>query len=328
MNRREFIARVGGGVAAAWPLAAQAQQSAAPTIGFLSSAHAGRDAGRLQGFRQGLGEGGYVEGRNIAIEYRWAEEDFARLPAMAEDLAHRRVAVIVTSGHVRGALAAQAASKTIPIVFLTGSNPVAVGLVASLNQPGGNLTGVATLGVEMEAKRLELLHEMTPAVKTVGVLLNPQNPNAELQARDIQAAARTLGLAVHTLHASSEDEFDGVFRRIAQLQIGGLVITTDGIFISNSEQLASLTMRHGVTSIFQFRPFAAAGGLMSYGGSLLELYRQTGLYAARILKGEKPGDLPVQQVTKFELIINLKTARGLGLTVPATLLARADAVIE
>ena len=326
MRRREFVSLFGG--AAAWPLPARAQQSAMPVIGFLSSAFPNRDAGRLHGFRKGLAEGGYIEGRNVAIEYRWAEEEFDRLPALADDLARRQVAVIATSGHVRGALAAQAATRTIPIVFLTGSDPVAVELVASLGQPGGNLTGVATLSVELEPKRLELLHDVMPRATTIGALVNPNNPNAETQSRDLQAAARTFGVKVYILNASSEDDFNAAFTRLTQLQAGGLVIATDGIFISQSERLAALAVQHSVPSIFQFRPFAAAGGLMSYGGSLLELYRQTGLYTARILKGEKPSDLPVQQVTRVELIINLKTAKALGLDVPPSLLARADEVIE
>jgi putative tryptophan/tyrosine transport system substrate-binding protein len=218
--------------------------------------------------------------------------DFNRLLALADDLARRQVTVIATSGHVRGALAAKAATKTIPIVFLTGSDPVVVGLVASLNQSRGNLTDVATLSVELEPKQVELLHEVVPKARTIGALVNPNNPNAGIQSKDIQAAARTLGVNVHILNTSAEDGFDAVFARLDQLHAGGLVIATDGIFISQGDRLAALAARHGVPSIFQFRPFAAAGGLMSYGGSLLELYRQTGVYTARILKGEKPGDLP------------------------------------
>ena len=325
--RREFITLLGS-AAAGWPLAAKAQQAAMPVIGFLSSAFPGRDAGRLNGFRKGLAEAGYVEGRNVAIEYRWAEDEFDRLPALADDLARREIAVIATSGHILGALAAKAATKTIPIVFLTGSDPVALGLVASLSQPGGNLTGVTTLSVELEPKRLELLHEVVPKAATIGALVNPNNPNAGAQSSDIQAAGRALGVKVYILHASTEDDFNGVFDRLDQLQAGGLVIATDGIFITHSERLGALAVRHGMPSIFQFHPFAAAGGLMSYGGSLFELYRQTGIYAARILKGEKPGDLPVQQVTRVELIINVKTAKALNLTIPPTLLARADEVIE
>src|SRR5262245_22558865 len=326
MGRRDFVALLGA-TAATWPLAARAQSSM-PVIGFLSSAFPGRDAGRLDGFRKGLSEAGYVEGRNVAIEYRWAEDEFDRLPALAVDLARREIAVIATSGHILGALAAKAATKTIPIVFLTGSDPVKVGLVASLSQPGGNLTGVTTLSVELEPKRLELLHEVVPKATNIGALVNPNNPNAATQSRDIQAAARALGVKVYILNASTEDDFNAVFDRLDQLQVGGLVIATDGIFITHSKRLAALAVRHGVPSIFQFHPFAAAGGLMSYGGSLFELYRQTGIYTARILKGEKPSDLPVQQVTRVELIINVKTAKALNLTIPPTLLARADEVIE
>jgi putative ABC transport system substrate-binding protein len=326
MRRREFITLLGG-AGVTWPIAARAQQPI-PVVGFLSSAFPGRDAGRLHGFRTGLADAGYIEGRNVAIEYRWAEDEVDRLTALADDLARRQIAVIATSGHVLGALAAKAATKTIPIVFLTGSDPVVVGLVASLSQPGGNLTGLTTLSVELEPKRVELLHEVVPRATTIGALVNPNNPNAGIQSREIQAAARSLGLKVYILTASTEDDLNSVFGRLDQLQAGGLVIASDGIFISHSERLAALAVRQGVPSIFQFRPFAAAGGLMSYGGSLFEMYRQTGIYAARILKGEKPSDLPVQQVTKVELIINVKTARALNLVIPPTLLARADEVIE
>jgi putative tryptophan/tyrosine transport system substrate-binding protein len=327
VNRRELITLLGG-AAAAWPLAAGAQQAVLPVIGFLSSAFSGRDAGRLDAFLRGLAAAGYADGRDLAIEYRWADEQLDRLPALAADLVRRQVAVIVTSGHVRGAIAAQAATQTIPIIFLTGSDPVAVGLVASLNRPGGNLTGVTTLSLELEQKRLELLREVVPAATTVGVLINTNNPNAGVQSRDFQGAARKLGLNVHVLNDSIDSEFEPVFARLAELRAGGLVIATDGIFISGSERLAVLALRHAVPTIFQFRPFVTAGGLMSYGGSLAEMSRMCAIYAARILKGEKPADLPVQQVTKVELIINLKTAKALGLDVPPSLLARADEVIE
>ncbi len=325
MRRREVIA--GLGAAAAWAPAAQAQ-APLPVIGYLSSASRDQDAGRLHGFRQGLGETGYVEGRNVAIEYRWADERNERLPALAADLVSRQVSAIATSGHVLGALAAKAATRSIPIVFLTGSNPVAVGLVASLNQTGGNLTGVATLSVELERKRLELLHSVVPKAAVIGALIRPINPNAAAQLSDLQEAAQGLGLKLQALNAAAEHDFDAVFARLAELQAGGLVIATDGLFISRSERLAALTLRHTLPAIFQFRAFAAAGGLMSYGGSLAELYRQSGIYVGRILKGEKPSDLPVQQSTKFELIVNLKTAKALGLTIPLSLLARADEVIE
>jgi ABC-type uncharacterized transport system substrate-binding protein len=326
MKRREFITLLGG--AAAWPLAARAQQPKMPVIGYLSSAFPDRDGGRLRSFRQGLNETGYVEGKNVAIEYRWAEEQNDRLPTLAADLVSRQVSVIAMAGQVLGAFAAKAATKTIPIVFLTGGDPVALGLVSSLNRPGGNLTGVTTLSAELEPKRLELLHDLVPKATTIGALVNQTNPIAETQSRELQAAARALGLKLQILNASTERDFDTVFARLVELQASGLVIGTDGLFISQSEHLAALTMRHAVPAIFQFRTFAAAGGLMSYGGSLADMYRQSGVYTGRILKGEKPGDLPVQQVTRVELIINLKSAKELRLDVPATLLARADEVIE
>jgi putative ABC transport system substrate-binding protein len=326
MKRREFITLLGG--AAAWPLAARAQQPKMPVIGYLSSAFPDRDGGRLRSFRQGLNETGYVEGQNVAIEYRWAEEQNDRLPTLAADLVSRQVSVIAMAGQVLGAFAAKAATKTIPIVFLTGGDPVALGLVSSLNRPGGNLTGVTTLSAELEPKRLELLHDLVPKATTIGALVNQTNPIAETQSRELQAAARALGLKLQILNVSTERDFDSVFARLVELQASGLVIGTDGLFISQSEHLAALTMRHAVPAIFQFRTFAAAGGLMSYGGSLADMYRQSGVYTGRILKGEKPGDLPVQQVTRVELIINLKSAKELRLDVPATLLARADEVIE
>jgi ABC-type uncharacterized transport system substrate-binding protein len=334
VRRREFITALGGTAAASsvsclvsWPLPAHAQP-ALPVIGFLSSASPGRDAGRLDAFRQGLSEAGYAEGRNVAIEYRWAEEQNDRLPALAADLVRRQVAVIAVAGQVLGVLAAKAATRTIPVVFLTGADPVALGLVASLNRPGGNVTGVTTLSVELEPKRLELLYGLVPTATSIGALVNPTNPNAEVQTRELQPAARALGLKLELLHATSERDFDGVFARLAELKAGGLVIGTDGLFISRGEQLGALAARHSVPAIFQFRAFAAAGGLMSYGGSLTDMYRQSGVYTGRILKGEKPADLPVQQVTKVELILNLKTAKALGLSIPLPLLGRADEVIE
>jgi putative ABC transport system substrate-binding protein len=327
MKRREFMTLLGG-AAAAWPLSARAQRPAMPVIGYLSSASPDGDAGRLRWFRQGLSETGYIEGQNVAIEYRWANEQNDRLPTLAADLVSRQVSVIAMAGQVLGAFAAKAATKTIPIVFLTGGDPVALGLVASLNRPGGNLTGVTTLSAELEPKRLELLHDLVPKATTIGALVNQTNPIAETQSRDLQAAARALGLKLQILNASTERDFDTVFARLVELQASGLVIGTDGLFISQSEHLAALTMRHVVPAIFQFRTFAEAGGLMSYGGSLADMYRQSGIYTGRILKGEKPGDLPVQQVTRVELIINLKSAKELRLEVPPTVLARADEVIE
>ena len=327
MRRRDFITLLGG-VAAAWPMAARAQQPAMPVIGYLSSASPDRDAGRLRAFRQGLSETGFIEGRNVAIEYRWADEQHDRLPALAADLVHQQVAVIAQAGHVLGVFAAKAATTTIPIVFVTGVDPVGLGLVASLSRPGVNLTGVTTLGIELEPKRLELLHELIPAARTVGALVNRMHPIAEAQSSELQAAARGLGLKLQILDASTERDFDAVFARLVELQADGLVIATDGLFISQSEHLARLAVRHAMPAIFQLRTFAAAGGLMSYGGDFAEMYRQSGVYVGRILKGEKPVDLPVQQVTRVELVLNLKTAKALGLEVPPTLLARANEVIE
>ena len=299
-----------------------------PVIGFLHPASPEAAASDVALFRKGLGEAGYVEGRNVAVEYRWAQGRNDQLPGLVADLVGRRVAVIAAIS-TPPALAAKAATSTIPIIFTTGADPVEAGLVASLNRPGGNLTGATTLGVELASKRLELIHELVPAANIIALLVNPgSRSNAETQSRDLQAAARILGLQLHVLNASTESDITAAFATLVQLRAGALVIGADGYFNTRSEQFAELALRYAVPTIFQYREFTAAGGLMSYGGSQTESYRQVGVYAGRILKGEKPGDLPVQQATKIELFINLKTAKALGLTVPLPLLTRADEVIE
>ena len=326
MRRREFISLLGG--AAVWPLAARAQQAALPVIGLLSSRSPDDSARFLAAFRHGLNETGYVEGQNVAIEYRWAQGRYDQLPSLADDLARRRVTVIVAPESSPGALVAKAATSTIPIVFHVGVDPVALGIVPSLSRPGGNITGVASLNVEIGPKRLELLHELVPSATVIALLVNPASPIAEALATNAHSAARTLGLELHVLHASAERDFDPVFANLRQLRAGGLVIGSDVFFNTQSRQLAALAVHFAVPAIYQYREFVEAGGLMSYGGSLTDPYRLIGLYTGRILKGEKPADLPVQQSTKVELIINLKTARALGLTAPITLLGRADEVIE
>ncbi len=329
-RRREFVAFLGGAAVAplAWPLAARAQQAAMPVIGFLNSSSPDADGDRMRAYRRGLSETGYVEGRNVTIEYLWADDHNDRLSSMAVDLVRQRVNVIVTGG-TPATLAAKAATATIPIVFVLSTDPVEAGLVASLNRPGGNLTGVTGLNVELAPKKLELLHELLPSATILGLLVNPTNAiAAESEARTVQAAARTLGLQLHVLRASTERDFDSAFASLAQLRAGALVIGSDLFFTSRSEQLAALTVRHAVPSIYQFREFAAAGGLMSYGGSITDWGHQAGIHTGRILAGAKPADLPVQQATKVELFINLKTAKALGLTVPPTLLVTANEVIE
>jgi putative ABC transport system substrate-binding protein len=307
MNRRAFISFAAA--AAAWPRAARAQQ-AMPVIGVLGATTAQGYAAQLAAFRRGLAEVGFVEGRDVAIEYRWAEDQYERLPELAADLVRRHVAVIATIGGNAASVAAKAATRTIPVVFHGSVDPVEAGFVASLNRPGGNLTGVVTLNIDTGQKRLELMHELVPTASTIALLLNPTNTVAETQTKDLQAAARTLGLELHVLHATTEREFEPAFADLMRLRAGGLVIGTDGFLVSSSEQLAALTLRHAVPAIFQYRAFVEAGGLMSYGGSVTDSYRLSGIYSGRILKGEKPGDLPVQQATKVELILNLKTAKA------------------
>jgi ABC-type uncharacterized transport system substrate-binding protein len=328
LKRREFITFLGG--AAAWPLAAHAQQQPAmPVIGVLGAASADLWAAPLRAFHQGLGETGYVEARNVAIEYRWAQGQNERLPELAAELVRRQVAVIAVPLSTPGALAAKAATTTIPVVFQVGSDPIAVGLVTSLNRPGGNLTGVAMLNAELGPKRLELMQQVVPTASRVALLVNPTSPELAASTTEAtQMAAHTLGLALDVLHASTERDFDMVFATIAQQRISGLVIGPDALFTARSAQLAAMALDHTVPAIYQFREFTAAGGLMSYGGSITDGFRQVGVYTGRILKGEKPADRPVQQTTKVELILNGKTAKALGLTLPLSLLGRADEVIE
>jgi putative ABC transport system substrate-binding protein len=326
MRRREFITLLGG--AAAWPMAARGQQAAMPVIGFLSGGSPKTMMHQLAGFSEGLRAAGYVAGRNVTIEYRWNEGHNDRLPALAADLVHRQVSVIAAGG-TPAALAAKAASATIPIAFYTAADPVELGLVPSLNRPSGNLTGVTSLSEELVAKRLELLHELLPTATLVAGLVNPTSPAlAERLSRNLQSAARALGLQLHLLQASTEHDFDTAIASLREVQASGLVIGTDAFFTSHSEQIAALTVRHAIPTIYQYRPFAAAGGLMSYGGDISEAYRLIGVYSGRLLKGDRPIDLPVQQSTKAELIVNLKTAKALGLELPPTLLALADEVIE
>jgi ABC-type uncharacterized transport system substrate-binding protein len=325
MRRREFITLLGG-AAATWPLGARAQQ-ALPVIGFLSSASPDRWAGRMRAFHQGLSETGYVVGRNVTIEYHWAEGQYDRLPALAAGLVQRQVSVIAAVT-TPAAVAAKAATRTIPIVFSTIGDPVQIGLVASLRRPGGNITGATHLNVEVGPKLLEVLHEVVPIATTVAALVNPTNPNAETLSNSLQVAARTLGLELHVLKASAEGDINTAFETLIQFRVGGLVIPGDAFLITHEAQLAALALRHRVPAISQSRAFAVAGGLMSYAGSALDAYRQAGAYTGRVLKGEKPADLPVQQTTKVELIVNLKTAMALDLAVPLPLIGRADEVIE
>jgi ABC-type uncharacterized transport system substrate-binding protein len=325
-RRRTFITLVGG--AAAWPFAARAQQPALPVIGFLNSRSPGEAARDVAGFRMGLAQARYVEGQNVAIEYRWAEGRYDRLPALAADLVRRQVAVIVATGGEPSALAAKAATQTIPIVFTSGGDPVKVGLVASLNRPGGNATGIHLFYGLVGPKRLELLQELVPNVTVIGVLVNPAFPFADEETKDVLAAGRTLDKQMHIATASTEGEIDAAFATLVERQVDALVVSTDAFLLSRRGQLIALAAHHAVPVIYFEREFAADGGLMSYGSNLVDAYRQVGVYAGQILNGTKPADLPVIQPTKLELVINLKTAKVLGLKVPLTLQVAADEVIE
>jgi putative ABC transport system substrate-binding protein len=327
MRRRDFITLVGG-TAAAWPLAARAQQPPSmPVVGFMSARSPGESASLMAAFHKGFNETGYVEGRNVAIEYRWAEGKYDVLPIMVTDLIRRQVTVIVAIGDPSPQIA-KAATQTIPIVFAANGDPVRDNLVASLNRPGGNATGVTRFGAAAVTKRLQLLHDLMPQVVAIAYLMNPNNPNGEVEMRAAQAAAQSLGLQMHVLSASNEGELEVAFATMAQHRAGALLVASDLFFLGRRDQLASLAARHQIPAIYYLREFAEAGGLMSYGNRLLDTYHQVGIYVGRILKGEKPGDLPVQQATKFELVINLKTAKALGLDVPIGLSAAADELIE
>jgi ABC-type uncharacterized transport system substrate-binding protein len=327
IGRRQFIS-VLGGTAVAWPLGARAQQPAMPVVGFLNPQSLDGRTHQVDAFRQGLADAGYVEGRNVAIEFRWAENQFDRLPALAADLVGRRVAVIAATGGVPSALTAKVATSTIPIVFTAGSDPVSSGLVASLNRPGGNVTGVSFLTDALGAKRLGLLREVMPKPATIAVLINPQGPDAASQLKDLPSAAELLGQPIEIVKASTQSEIDTAFAAISQMQVGALLVGADPFFNVRRHQIVALAARPSFPAIYESRDFPLAGGLMSYGASINDAYRQAGVYVGRILKGEMPADLPVMQSTKFELVINLPTAKTLGLTIPPTLLALTDEVIE
>jgi ABC-type uncharacterized transport system substrate-binding protein len=325
MRRRDFIKVIGGG-AAAWPLVARAQQSAMPVVGFINAASPTKGYERnVAAFLKGLGEAGFVDGQNVSVEYRWAEGQNDRLPAMAADLVRRQVAVIAPTT-TPDALAARLATTTIPIVFEGGMDPIRVGLVARLDRPGGNITGVTQLNVQVAQKRLQLLHELVGNASAIAFLINPNEPDPEKT--DMQEAARNLGVELRVLNASTVREFDATFANVVQMRAGGLVIGSSGIFAAHQDELAALAVRHAVPAVSENREFAAAGGLMSYGGSITDAYRMTGVYVGRILKGEKASELPVQQGTKVEFCINIKAARALGVSVPNTLIGRADEVFE
>ena len=327
MRRREFITLLGGGAAAAWPLAARAQQPSLPVIGFLHSGSLA-SAPHVTGFRQGLSETGFVDGRNVTVQLRFAEGHYDRLPEMVADFVNRKVAVLAAMGGVQTALAAKPASSTIPVVFANGSDPVQFGLVESLSRPGGNMTGVSFFTATLEAKRLGLLFELVPAARTFGILINPTNPNAEFQLKDIAQGGLTLSRPITILKASDDHEIEVAFENFAQQQVNALLVTSDPYFFGRHEKIISLAAHYNLPAIYEWREFAQAGGLASYGTNLVDNYRLAGVYAGRVLKGEKPADLPVVQATKFEFVINLKTAKTLRLEVSPTLSARADDVIE
>jgi putative tryptophan/tyrosine transport system substrate-binding protein len=327
MKRREFITLLSG-AAAAWPPAARAQQSAMPVVGFLGAPSAAPYARYIAAVHQGLKEVGYIERQNVAMEYRWADSQYDRLPILAADLISRRVAVIVPIGGAPAVLAAKAATSSIPIVFNVGADPIQLGLVSNFNRPSGNITGVAMMTLEMETKRLELLHELAPASAPIAILLNPSNAQAQSQEREIQRAAGVIGRQVLVLNAGTEQEIEKAFAALVRERAGALLVGADTFFVSQAVLFVVLTARHAIPTIYPFRSYVDAGGLMSYGTSLLDAYRLTGVYTGRVLKGEKPADLPIVQPTKFELALNLKTARAVGISIPPTVLARADEVIE
>ena len=326
MKRREFLTLLGG--AAAWPLTARAQQPTMPVIGFINAASPAEWTRFLTAFRAGLRESGFTEGQNVAIEFRWAEGRYDRLPGLAADLVNRRVTVLVATGGTTSAVAAKAATTTIPTVFSTGGDPVEEGLVASISRPGGNRTGVSLLTTALAPKRLEILREVVPKASVIGVLLNPNSAGAQPQLEDVEKAARAIDQQVRILHASGERDFETAFATMVQMRIGALIVGADPFFSSKRDQLVALAARDRIPAIYEWREFAEAGGLMSYGSDLADGYRQVGFYTGRILKGEKPADLPVVQSTKIEFVLNLKTARSLGLTISLPLLGRADEVIE
>ena len=325
MDRRTFIGRTVGGLLAA-PLAARAQKSATPVIGFLSSASPAQWTSFVAAFRQGLNEGGYIESKNVAIEFRWAEGHYDRLPALAADLVRRQVAVVVASGGTGPALAAKAATSTIPIVYTGVADPVGTGLVTSLGRPGGNVTGVSMFALELDAKRTELLHELVPKATVIALLVNPEVRSTESNVRAVQEAARSLALPVHVLRARTEQEIDAAFATLVRLRAGALVVAPSPLFGNRREQIVGLAARYAVPTVFDLREFVAAGGLMSYGPSLFEIYRQAGIYTSKILNGTKPAELPVLQPTKFELAINTRTAKALGLTIPQSLRVQAELI--